>query len=129
MIKTALNSVIKDPKLLDIKQVLTEYIPDESIREQEAHINTMLSEREIDTENAVSEIFALAEAKYDLCTYSRIPYLTEELKAILKRYEPSETVNIELLKGIVDRITVDGNKQISLCFKNGKIMTFEGESK
>ena len=128
MIKTALNSVIKDPKLLDIKQVLTEYIPDESIREQEAHINTMLSEREIDTENAVSEIFALAEAKYDLCTYSRIPYLTEELKNTVKEYEPSETVNIKLLKRRVDRITVDGDKQISFHFKNGKVMTFEGNA-
>ena len=129
VINNALNSVIKDPKLLDIKQVLTEYIPDESIREQEAHINTMLSKREIDTESAVSEILSLAEAKYDRCTYSRIPYLTENLKDIVKQYKPSETVNIELLKRIVDRITVVGNKQISLCFKNGKIMTFEGESK
>lgn len=120
-----LNSVIKSPKLLNVKSVLTEYVPSDSIKEHEGNLNAMLSAETIEAEKILSEIFALATEQYACCTYDLTPYITAELKATAKRYEPSDMVNTELLQQIADRIVVSANKKISVIFKNGKKITYK----
>ena len=114
-----LNSIIKSPKLLNIKSILTEYAPNDSIKEHEEALNTMLSAEPIEAGKIISEIFALAAERYSCCTFDMTPYITAELKATVKRYEPSDTVNTELLQQIADRIVVSADKKISVIFKNG----------
>ena len=120
-----LNSIIKSPKLLNIKSILTEYAPNDSIKEHEEALNTMLSAEPIEAGKIISEIFALAAERYSCCTFDMTPYITAELKATVKRYEPSDTVNTELLQQIADRIVVSADKKISVIFKNGKRITYK----
>ena len=66
--------------------------------------------------------------KYNACTYSREPYITQELQEIIAEHEPSETINTELLLQIVSRITVDENKVIAIEYRNGKRIAYKEEN-
>lgn len=124
-IGTILNSVVQNPKLLNVRATLTEYEPNESIKAHEDKITAMLEAQPIDAGSILSEIFTLAVEQYTCCTFDLTPYITAELKAIVKRSEPSDTVNMELLKLIADRIVVGADKKISVIFKNGRKITYK----
>ncbi len=124
-ISTVLNSVVKNPKVLNVKATLTEYEPNESIKAHENKITEMLERKPVDAEKVTAEIFALATEQYDCCTFDMIPYIKAELKVTAKRSEPSDTVNTELLQQIADRIVVDADKKISVIFKNGRKITYK----
>ena len=111
--------------MLNIKSILTEYAPNDSIKEHEEALNTMLSAEPIEAGKIISEIFALATEQYDCCTFDMIPYITAELKATAKRYELSDAVNTALLQQIADRIIVGADKKISIIFKNGRKITYK----
>ena len=66
--------------------------------------------------------------KYNACTYSREPYITQELQEIIVEHEPSETINRSLLMQIVSRITVDEKKVIAIEFKNGKRIAYKEDN-
>ncbi len=120
-----LNSVVQNPKLLNVRAKLTEYVPNESIKSHEDRITEMLETQLTDTESILSEIFTLAAERYSCCTFDITPYITAELKGTVKKYEPSDTVNTELLQQIADRIVVSADKKISVIFKNGKRITYK----
>ena len=122
-----LNAVTETPYLIDMDIPLTEYAPDIEVLQRENSINVLLSSQPIDAQQIRSEILALTEIKYNCCTYSRIPHITEDLKAVIGAYSPSDTINIEMLKQTADRITVDENKKISIVFKNGKSVSLKGK--
>lgn len=125
-----LNSVIKSPKLLNVKATLTEYEPSDSIKAHEDRITAMLEAQPIEADIILSEILALASEQYNCCTFDITQYITAELKAIVKQNELSDELNLELLQQIADRIVVSADKKISVIFKNGKRITYkEGDTK
>lgn len=124
-IRNVLNSVVTNPKLLNVKATLAEYEPNESIKVHEDKIAEMLEMQPLKADKVIAEIFALASEHYNCCTFDMTPYITAELKAIAKKNEPSDTVNTELLQQIADRIVVSADKKISVIFKNGKRITYK----
>lgn len=120
-----LNSVIKNPRTLNIRIPLTEYAPNDSVKWHGDTINTMLSTEAIEEDKVLSEILSLASAQYDCCTYTLTPYVTAKLKADVKKYDVSDKVNIELLQTVADKIIVDADRNISIIFKNGKKITYK----
>jgi hypothetical protein len=124
-----LNSVVQNPKLLNVRAKLTEYVPNDSVEEHERKITEMLENQPVDAEKVTGEIFALAAERYSCCTFDITPYITAELKATAKRSELSETVDLGLLQQIADRIIVGADKKISVIFKNGRKITYkEGDT-
>ena len=124
-IRTVLNSVVQNPKLLNVRAKLTEYVPNDSVEEHECKITEMLETQPVDAEKVTGEIFALAAERYSCCTFDITPYITAELKATAKSAELSETVDLGLLQQIADRIVVSADKKISVIFKNGKRITYK----
>ena len=120
-----LNSVVQNPKLLNVRAKLTEYVPNDSVEEHERKIAEMLENQPVDAEKVTGEIFALAAERYSCCTFDITPYITAELKVTAKRSELSETVDLGLLQQIADRIVVSADKKISVIFKNGKRITYK----
>lgn len=117
-----LNAVIKKSEMLDTAEPLTEYIPNNRITQLESEIKTLFNAVPIDDERIKTKLLELAAAKYDCCTYSRVPYITKELTDVLKGCTPSEEINKEMLTRTVERITFDKDKAISVRFKNGKVI-------
>ena len=120
-----ITSVTDEPQKLDTGESLTEYKPTVEIMRIENEISRLKAIQPIDYDAIKREILALAVAKYECCTYSRAPYLTAELQDIITEHGAMEGLDTEYLQRIVKRITVNGEKKISIEFTNGKTISYE----
>ena len=120
-----ITSVTDEPQKLDTGESLTEYTPTVEIMRIENEISRLKAIQPIDYDAIKREILALAVAKYECCTYSRAPYLTAELQDIIAEHGDMEGLDTEYLHRIAKRITVNGEKKISIEFTNGKTISYE----
>ena len=79
----------------------------------------MIDSTQTDFERIKSEIFKLAEMKYECCTYSDGPQKTEKIKAVLKDHEQLNTLDIGLFKACISRIWISHFCTIEVEFING----------
>ena len=127
-VQSIMNAVVSDPDMLETGTPLTVYEPTDEIRQAEREISQLCAVQPIEYELIKTKTLALAVMKFNSCTYSREPYITQELQEITADFEPSETINTSLLTQIVDRITVDENKVIAIEFRNGKRIAYKEEN-
>ena len=120
-----ISAVTDESHKLDTGESLTEYKPTVEIMRIENEISRLKAIQPIDYDAIKREILALAVAKYECCTYSRAPYLTAELQDITTEHGAMEGLDTEYLQRIVKRITVNGEKKISIEFTNGKTISYE----
>ncbi len=67
------------------------------IRQAEREISQLCNIQPVEYELIKTKALALAVMKFNACTYSREPYITQELQEIIADFEPSETIDTELL--------------------------------
>ncbi|SDB40080.1 hypothetical protein SAMN02910317_01987 [Ruminococcaceae bacterium FB2012] len=115
--------ITAEPDMLDTGNPLTEYVPTAKVLKLENEITRLKSMQPIDFDAVRREILALAATKYECCSYSRVPYITAELKDLVSQHQSTEEFDTEYLKRIVKRITVDRKKNISVEFINGRIIS------
>ena len=127
-VQSIMNAVISDPDMLETGTPLTVYEPTDEIRQAEREISQLCAVQPIEYELIKAKTLELAVMKFNACTYSREPYITQELQEILTDHEPTETIDTELLTQIASRITVDENKTIAIEFKNGKRVAYKEEN-
>lgn len=127
-VQSIINAVVSNPDMLATDTPLTVYEPTDEIRQAEKEISRLCTAAPIEYEQIKAKMLALAVMKYNSCTYSREPYITQELQEIIAEHEPSETINRSLLTQIVSRITVNENKVIAIEFRNGKRIAYKEEN-
>lgn len=81
---TVLNTAIANPSLLEYGGEVSTYFPTVDIVRQKNEINQMTDSIHVDFDRVKSEIFKLAEMKYDCCTYNDSPQKTDEIKVLLQ---------------------------------------------
>lgn len=116
---TVLNSAAANQSLVESDGEVSTYSPTSAIVSQQNEINRMTDVSQIDFERIKSEIFKLAEMKYDCCTYSDSPQKTEKIKAVLKDHEQLNTLDIGLFKACISRIWISHFCTIEVEFING----------
>ena len=116
---TVLNSAAANQSLVESGGEVSTYSPTSAIVSQQNEINRMTDVSQIDFERIKSEIFKLAEMKYDCCTYSDSPQKTEKIKAVLKDHEQLNTLDIGLFKACISRIWISHFCTIEVEFING----------
>ena len=116
---TVLNSAAANPSLIECGGEVSTYSPTSDIVSQQNEINRMTDVSQINFERIKSEIFKLAEMKYDCCTYSDSPQKTEKIKAVLKDHEQLNTLDIGLFKACISRIWISHFCTIEVEFING----------
>lgn len=116
---TVLNTVIANPNLLESNSEISVYSPTAEIIRKQNEINQMTDSAQIDFDRIKSEIFRLAEMKYDCCTYDDISQKTAEIKAILENQEQLNTLDIDLFKSCINRIWISHFCTIEVEFING----------
>lgn len=126
-VQSIVSMVIREPEMLDTNTPLTEYRGAEDIRQAEKEISHLCSVQPIEYELIKSKILALTVMKYNACTYSRVPYITQELQEHLSDRKPTDVTDTELLIILADKITVDEHKTIAVTFKNGKRIEYREE--
>lgn len=93
-----LNSVIANPSLLESGGEISTYSPNADVIRKQNEINQMTDSSQVDFDRIKSEIFKLAEMKYDCCTYNDSPQKTKELKACFVRQLCSGRIRINQQK-------------------------------
>ena len=127
-VQSIMNTIVSTPDMLETGTPLTVYEPTDEIRQAEREISQLCNIQPVEYELIKTKTLALAVMKYNACTYSREPYITQELQEIIVEHEPSETINRSLLMQIVSRITVDEKKVIAIEFKNGKRIAYKEDN-
>ena len=116
---TVLNSAAANPSLIECGGEVSTYSPTSDIVSQQNEINRMTDVSQINFERIKSEIFKLAEMKYDCCTYNDSPQKTEELRNLLENNKQLNILDIGLFKACVSRIWISHFCTIEVELING----------
>ena len=116
---TVLNTAIANSSLLEYGGEISVYSPTVDVIRKQNEINQMSDSIQVDFDRVKSEIFKLAEMKYDCCTYNDSPQKTAEIKALLENHEQLNTLDIGLFKACVSRIWISHFCTIEVEFING----------
>ena len=119
---TVLNTAIANPSLIENNGEISVYSPTVDVIRKQNEISQMLDSAQPDFDRIKSEIFRLAEIKYDCCTYNESPQKTAEIKALLENYEQLNMLDIGLFKACVSRIWISHFCTIEVKFINGVII-------
>ncbi len=122
VVLTVLNAAIANPNLLETDGEISAYSPTADVIRKQNEISQMLDSAQADFDRIKSEIFRLAEIKYDCCTYNESPQKTAEIKALLENYEQLNMLDIGLFKACVSRIRISYFCTIEVEFINGVII-------
>ena len=116
---TVLNSVIANTSLLEHRGEVSKYSPSTEMIRKQNEINQMMDSAQPDFDRIKSEIFKLAEMKYDCCTYNENPQKTAEIKSLLQNCEQLNILDIGLFKACISRIWISHFCTIEVEFING----------
>ena len=116
---TVLNTAIANPNLLESDSEISAYSPTVDVIRKQNEISQMLDSAQPDFDRIKSEIFELAELKYDCCTYNESPQKTEEIKALLENHKQLNTLDIGLFKACISRIWISHFCTFEVEFING----------
>ena len=116
---TVLNSVIANSSLIESGGEVSTYSPTADIIRQQNEINQMRDSIQMDFDRVKSEVFRLAEMKYDCCTYNDSPQKTDEIMALLKNHKQLNTLDIGLFKACVSRIWISHFCTVEVELING----------
>lgn len=116
---TVLNTAIANPSLLESGGEISTYSPTANVIRQQNEINHMTDSVQSDFDRVKSEIFKLAEMKYDCCTYNDSPQKTDKIKTLLQNHEQLNTLDIGLFKACVSRIWISHFCTVEVEFING----------
>lgn len=116
---SVLNTAIANPSLIENSGEISEYFPAADVIRKQNEISHMLDSAQPDFDRIKSEIFRLAELKYDCCTYNENPQKTAEIKALLENHEQLNMLDIGLFKSCISRIRISHFCTVEVEFING----------
>ena len=116
---TVLNAAIANPNLIENNGEISTYSPTADVIRRQNEINQMLDSTQVDFDRIKSELYRLAEMKYDCCTYNDDPQKTKQLMNLLENQKQLNTLNIGLFKSCVNRIWISHFCTIEVEFING----------
>lgn len=116
---TVLNTAIANPSLIENSGEISTYSPTTDVIRKQNEINQMTDSAQVDFDRVKSEIFKLAEMKYNCCTYDKSPQKTAYLRELLENCEQLNNLDIGLFKACVSRIWISHFCTIEVEFING----------
>lgn len=116
---TVLNAAIANPNLIENSGKISVYFPTADVIRKQNEISQMTDSAQIDFNRVKSEIFKLAEMKYNCCTYNDSPQKTAHLRSLLESHEQLNSLDIGLFKACISRIWISHFCTIEVEFING----------
>ena len=114
-----INTAIANSSLLESDCEISTYSPTADVIRRQNEINQMIDSTQVDFDRIKSELYRLAEMKYDCCTYNDDPQKTKQLRDLLENQKQLNTLNIGLFKFCVNRIWISHFCTIEVEFING----------
>ncbi len=116
---TVLNTAIANPNLIESDGEISVYSPTADVIRKQNEISQMLDSAQGDFDRIKTEIFRLAEMKYDCCTYNDSPQKTAQIRSLLENHEQLNTLDIGLFNSCINRILISHFCTIEVEFVNG----------
>ena len=116
---TVLNTVIANPNLIKSSSEISTYSSTADVIRKQNEISQMTDSAQVDFDRIKSEIFKLAEMKYNCCTYDESPQKTAEICSLLEDHEQLNSLDIGLFKACISRIWISHFCTIEVEFING----------
>ncbi|HEZ7987142.1 MAG TPA: recombinase family protein [Ruminococcus sp.] len=116
---TVLNTAIANPSLIENSGEINAYSPTADVIRKQNEISQMTDSAQVDFDRIKSEIFKLAEMKYNCCTYDESPQKTAEICSLLEDHEQLNSLDIGLFKACISRIWISRFCTIEVEFING----------
>ncbi|MCM1228485.1 MAG: hypothetical protein NC320_13885, partial [Clostridium sp.] len=116
---TVLNTVIANPNLIESSVEVSTYSPTADVIRKQNEISQMLDSAQVDFDRIKSEIFRLAEMKYDCCTYDDSQPKTVQIRSLLENHEQLNSLDIGLFKSCVNRVLISHFCTIEVEFRGG----------
>ena len=117
-----LNTAIANPNMLHAEPQAA-YQPTTEVYRQQNEISRLMENPQTDTNQIKTALYQLAQMQYEACTCSDAPQKTAMLRQILARKSRMETLDIDLLKQAVTRITVSHTGDIAAELLGGTVLT------
>ena len=119
VVLTVLNAAIANPNLIENNGEISTYSPTADIIRKQNEINQMLDSTQVDFDRIKSELYRLAEMKYECCFYDDNPQKTAQLRSLLDDHEQLNSLDIGLFKACISRIWISHFCTIEVEFING----------
>lgn len=116
---TVLNTAIANSNLIESSGEVSTYSPTADVIRKQNEISQMTDSAQVDFDRVKSEIFRLAEMKYNCCTYDKNPQKTAHLRSLLENQKQLNTLDIGLFKSCINRIRISHFCTIDVEFING----------
>lgn len=119
VVLTVLNAAIANPNLIENNSEISTYSPTADVIRRQNEINQMLDSSQVDFDRIKSELYRLAEMKYECFTYDDNPQKTAQLHSLLDGHEQLNSLDIGLFKACISRIWISHFCTIEVEFING----------
>lgn len=116
---TVLNAAIANPNLIESSSKISEYFPNSDVIRKQNEISQMIDSAQVDFDRIKTEIFRLAEMKYECCIYNDSPQKTAQIRSLLESKEQLNSLDIGLFKSCINRIWISHFCTIEVEFING----------
>ena len=107
VVLTVLNAAIANPNLIENNGEISTYYPTADVIRKQNEINQMADSTQVDFDRIKSELYRLAEMKYDCCTYNDNPQKTKQLLDLLENQKQLNTLDKGLFKETLNKSTVE----------------------
>ena len=118
VVLTVLNAAIANPNLIENNGEISTYSPTADIIRKQNELNQMLDSAQVDFDRIKSELYRLAEMKYECCAYDDNPQKTAQLRSLLDDHEQLNSLDIGLFKACISRIWISHFCTIEVDFIN-----------
>ena len=119
VVLTVLNAAIANPNLIENNGEISTYSPTADVIRGQNEINQMIDSTQLDFDRIKSELYRLAEMKYECCAYDDNPQKTAQLRSLLDDHEQLNSLDIGLFKACISRIWISHFCTIEVEFING----------
>ena len=119
VVLTVLNAAIANPSLLESDCEISTYSPTADVIRKQNEINQMLDSTQVYFDRIKSELYRLAEMKYECCAYDDNPQKTAQIRSLLDDHEQLNSLDIGLFKACISRIWISHFCTIEVEFING----------
>ena len=119
VVLTVLNAAIANQSLLESDCEISTYSPTADVIRKQNEINQMLDSTQVYFDRIKSELYRLAEMKYECCAYDDNPQKTAQIRSLLDDHEQLNSLDIGLFKACISRIWISHFCTIEVEFING----------
>ena len=119
VVLTVLNAAIANPNLIENNGEISTYSPTADVIRRQNEINQMIDSTQVDFNRIKSELYRLAEMKYECCSYDDNPQKTAQIRSLLDDHEQLNSLDIGLFKACISRIWISHFCTIEVEFING----------